>query len=416
MDTKQLIHHTRHAAALRRIQRLQPAGGPGDTVFPPTYPGNSRTDPPRHVYGARSRTGGSSYATNGSDANFVTTVLVDSVQSQANRLEEALQAAADEGLPLPFVTVDFGDCDLEPLTRITSLQAPHRVYDAILRDSLLNGKPFMESDAGRDLAKSQISDATALLEMSPNALLFGAWHSQGQGGGLGAKFARAIVSEIVGVNVPVEEATHRNSGEAEPRTKGRRTGSRVDPLGIRKGVEVFMTPKTKEWGMTRAEAGKGAMKKKPSEINHGNIAPTIQSLGVTFDYAEHRTVITFAGLRRLRFGSPERNDAGRALLAALGLVAALEQDRRGYALRSRCDLVCEGRSDFEVVHADGATEPVTLDLAGAHDLYREAFAGGEAAGFSFRSLTLTPQEKLVAIVRQSRALALAGRGSDGGEN
>lgn len=415
MDLKQLIHHTRHSAALRRIQRLQPSGGAGDTVFPPTYPGKSRTDPPRHVYGARSETGTSPSAGDGVRPGLVSTVIVDSVQSQANRLEEALQAAADDGLSLPFVTVDFTGCDLDPLTRITSLQAPHRVYDAILRDSLLDGKSFMESEAGSDLAKARLDNATSLLEMSPNALLFGAWHSQGQGGGLGAKFARAIVSEIVGVNVPVEDVPDRATGETEPRTKGRRTGSRVDPLGIRKEVEVFMTPKTKEWGMSASEAGKGAKPKKPSEINHGNVMPTVEPLGVTFEYAEHRTVITFAGLRRLRFGSPERDDAARAFLVAIGLVAALEQDRRGYALRSRCDLVCDGRADFELVHADGGTEPVALDLDGAHTLYREARVGAEAAGFSFRCLTLTPQEKLVNITQQSRALALAGRGSDGGD-
>ena len=26
-------------AAIRRVQRLQPAGGPGDKIFPPPYPG-----------------------------------------------------------------------------------------------------------------------------------------------------------------------------------------------------------------------------------------------------------------------------------------------------------------------------------------------------------------------------------------
>jgi len=36
-------------------------------------------------------------------------VLLDSVQSQANRMEEALQQAVDDGrLKLPLVEVDFG--------------------------------------------------------------------------------------------------------------------------------------------------------------------------------------------------------------------------------------------------------------------------------------------------------------------
>ncbi len=34
-------------AAIRRVQRLQPVGGPGDKLFPPTYPGEGTNDPAR---------------------------------------------------------------------------------------------------------------------------------------------------------------------------------------------------------------------------------------------------------------------------------------------------------------------------------------------------------------------------------
>ena len=110
------------------------------------------------------------------------------------------------------------------------------------------------------------------------------------------------------------------------------------------------------WDVVKERAGKGAKAVRPSEINHGNIAPTVQLLGITCDYAEHTAVLSFAGLRRLGFGGGPKDEAGRALLAALGVVALAEQDARGYALRSRCDLVCEGRTPYELVHADGATE------------------------------------------------------------
>ena len=410
-------------AAIRRIRRLQPAGGAGDKLFPPTYPGEQRGDPPRHVFERRRI-----------DGKEVWCVLIDSVQSQANRLEEALLAAAseDEGLPLPYVTVDFRDAGLHPLGRITSLEAPHRVYDAILRDSLLDDEPFMQSEQGQRLAAAKPADATALLELSPNALLFGAWHSQ-QGGGLGAKFPRALVSEIIGVETPVQEVvadrrtseiepghrsndvsvyvvTDRRTGGTEPRTAGRRTGSRIDPLGILRKVEVFKGQS--DWSTDQNEAGKGAKKARPSEINHSNIAPTVEPLGVTCAYAEHRAVLTFAGLRRLRFGDGSRDQAGRALLATLGLVALCEQDAYGYALRSRCDLVGDGTTPMEVVRADGTTETVTLDRAEARELYVDAYRGAEEAGFTFQSLTLAPQPKLVEIVRRSRELALVGAGGD----
>jgi CRISPR-associated protein Csb1 len=34
-------------AAVRRRQMLQPVGGKGDKIFPPTYPGEGRNAPPR---------------------------------------------------------------------------------------------------------------------------------------------------------------------------------------------------------------------------------------------------------------------------------------------------------------------------------------------------------------------------------
>ena len=387
-------------AAIRRVRRLQPAGGAGDKLFPPTYPAE-REGPPRHVFERRRL-----------DGREVWCVLIDSVQSQANRMEEALLAAASEtALPLPFVVVDFRDAGLQPLEQITSLDAPHRVYDAIIRDSLLNAEPFMSSEPGQRLAAATPADATALLEISPAALLFGAWHSQGEGGGLGAKFPRALVSEIMGIDTPVEELVRdRRTGRTEHQTAGRRTGSRIDPLGVLRKVEVFKSPTA--WSTDQEEAGKGAKKVRPSEINHGNITPSVTPLGVTCSYAEHRTVLTLAGLRRLRFGGGERNTAGRILLAALGLVALTEQDARGYALRSRCDLVCDGAAALELVHADGSTEPVEVDRQAAQEVYREAYADAEQVGFKFTSITLKPQPKLTEIVRRSRELALEGEGRD----
>jgi len=402
IDYPELQNLVREGAAFRRISRLQPIGGKGDKIFPPTYPGERDNDPPRHVFERRRI-----------DGEEIWCVLVDSVQSQANRLEEALLAATnDKSLQIPHVTVDFSSAGLEPLRRITSLDAPHRVYDAILRDSLLEGTPFMHSEEGKRLAAAKPADATALLEISPTALVFGAWHSQGSGGGLGAKFSRTLVSEIMAIDTPVEEVVNQRTGELSSRTAGRRTGSRIDPLGIRSQVEVFKGASASNWNTGEKEVGKGAKKVRPSEINHSNIAPSVEPLGVTCDYAEHRTTITLAGIRRLGFGGGERDIAGRTLVAALGLFAVAEQDARGYALRSRCDLVCEGAAPLELVSWDGTTSEVGFDCDSARKLYQEAFQQAQDVGFNFRSLTLKPQDKLIEIVRRSRELALEGEGGD----
>lgn len=413
MDYAELSRAVSEDAALRRRQRLQPVGGQGDKIFPPTYPGEGRNATPRHVLERRRIAG-----------DDVWCALVDSVQSQANRLEEALLAAIRSGdVVVPHVTVDFRDKSLAGISEITSLDAPHRVYDAILRDSLLDGQPFPKSGVGVRLAEAKPTYATALLEISPTALLFGAWNSTGEGGGLGAKFPRALVSEIAAMGVTVEQSIRTSTenvrnGESETvfveaSNAGRRTGSRIDPLGVLRKVEVYQG-EGKSWDIDPAKAGKKAKKVRPSEINHGNIAPSVQALGVTCDYAEHIAVISFAGLRRLGFGGGEKDAAGRAYLAALGLLALAEQDERGYALRSRCDLVSEGRAPLERVRANGETPRVDLDRTAARALYREAFEVAKSSGLALRSepLRLVPQDKLVAIVKESQRLALEGEGGE----
>ena len=111
-------------AAFRRISRLKPAGGPASKVYPPTYSGG--------VYAWEKRWVGQD--------EVVDTVLWDSVQSQANRMEQALLEACREGkLKLPLLQVDFSK-DFEDIGIITTLDAPHRIADAIFRDSLLNNQ------------------------------------------------------------------------------------------------------------------------------------------------------------------------------------------------------------------------------------------------------------------------------------
>src|SRR5713101_226133 len=61
--------------AIRGTAKLEPAGGPGDKVFPPTHFVGDRADT-RYAFEQRRI-----------DGKEVTCVLLDSVQSQANRME-----------------------------------------------------------------------------------------------------------------------------------------------------------------------------------------------------------------------------------------------------------------------------------------------------------------------------------------
>src|SRR5437870_3226142 len=97
LNLEQLAVAVSKDAGMRRRQRLQPTGGKGDKIFPPTYPGDGRNDPPRHVFERRLL-----------NEREVWCVLIDSVQSQANRLEESLMQAIRDGINIPHVIVDFG--------------------------------------------------------------------------------------------------------------------------------------------------------------------------------------------------------------------------------------------------------------------------------------------------------------------
>ena len=187
------------AVALRSIMRLQPADGPGGKVFPPTYAVSAE-----NKYAVEERQVGD---------QVVTTVLLDSVASQANRAELALLDGWEAGeLSFPVPYVDFtGESDLDDLGRITVLEAPHRFADAIFRDSLLGGTLFRLSDVGQRITEARPGNATDMFRYAPTALLFGQWDSTGPKGGLGSKFQRAYVSEIVGLDAKI----------------GRKVGSRI---------------------------------------------------------------------------------------------------------------------------------------------------------------------------------------------
>ncbi|HET6184147.1 MAG TPA: type I-U CRISPR-associated RAMP protein Csb1/Cas7u [Acetobacteraceae bacterium] len=394
------------AVAIRGRATLEPAGGPGDKVFPPTYAVDDKNKEPGAKYAFEIRR---------IDGQGVKCVLIDSVQSQANRMEEALQALwADKQIVLPVVSVDFSSVAPE-VGCVTSLTAPHRIADALLRDSLLDGKLFRLSDIGKSFTHASTRNATALFKVCPTGLVFGLWDSTGPKGGLGAKFQRALVSEIVGIN-------------AAP---GSKTESRIDPLNILKNAaDIYIAADDNErWTTDIKEAKKYeeddkdhkkgdpikfGKEGKPSEVNHGNVTPSIDSVGggVTIDEARHTVVLSLASLRRLGFTTGA--EEARTVLAALGLLAIFAAESRGHDLRSRCLLVPKEGSalKLEAVARDGRTTPVDLDFAGAIALYNEA-VGKLPDGIKFDKpagealAELQPSPKLACLVRKSRKLAAA---------
>ncbi len=394
------------AVALRSRLTLQPAGGEGDKVFPPSYAVDGRAD---HKYAVEERQVG------GNDRVF-TTVLLDSVASQANRAEFALRDGWERGeLDFPVPYVDFSDdggaTDYE---KLTVLEAPHRLADAIFRDSLLDGTLFRLSDIGRAITDATPRNATDLFRYSPTSLLFGMWDSTGPKGGLGSKFQRAYVSEIVGFDATV----------------GNRVGSRIDPLQIEKvapadrlynsaepnevwtdGPENAETDK--KGNPVHASRGSGSGEAgQPSKINHGNIAPSIdtQAGGVTISSAVQTTVISFAALRRLRCKGHSRDaeTAAHTAIAALGVAAIAYQYEMDFDLRSRCLLLPTHAPRLELLLRDGSPgKVVEVDRACSAAILREAAAQAVAVGIGWETdeIRLVPAPKLLELIRRSRKVS-----------
>ena len=378
--------------AIRGSLKLSPAGGDGDKVFPPTYEGGQYAKEQRLI-----------------DGNLEETVLLDSVQSQANRMELALlEARNNERIKIPLISVDFNE-----FPSVSCLEAPHRIYDAIFRDSYDGQTLFRQSELGRTILNSTVQNAAGLLRYAPNILVFGGWDSHGERGGSGNKVPRALVSEIVGVNA----------------VPGIRPTSRIDPLGIElRAAEIYVsTDPEKRWTITEEDAvldKHGRPKKvgadgKPTEIGHSNIVPSWKNDrnepnhgGVTIRYALQTSVLSLPQIRRLRFpdesgdSSVERDIAGRTLTVAYGLCSLVLQSEQGFDLRSRCLLVPQSEMMLEFVGR--VLEDVQSFLISPDDVCELLSIAADKAkevGLAWETSEkmLQARPDLIELVRRSRA-------------
>ena len=432
MATELDLHTLRNAvagtaAAFRCVTGYQPVGGGGDKVFPPTYEGGKyateeRIDP---------KTG-----------EVRQCVLLDSVQSQANRMEMALlEAHRAKRVALPLLIARFNQEELPRKFTVSSLEAPHRVADALFRDSLLDGTIFRKSNTGRILDTADIRNSTGLFGICPTALVFGLWDSTGPRGGLGAKFQRALISEIVGY-------------DAVP---GVNTSSRIDPAQIMRGTGPLFRRESAptdapHWTLVEGAAatilGSGQNPTgRPSEANHGNVTPDFAYArdnnnriqhqtridergrevnvrprirgGFTISRAVQTTTLSLAVLRRMRFPLDGAEDsegkvdlAGRTTLAALGLAAGTLA-RNDVDLRSRCHLFAETPSTWQLLDRPGdAPAEFALDPEAALDLLNASVQAAREVGLPWKGvIELSPSPDLVELVRRSQQLA----SEDGGE-
>ena len=159
----QLSWRTLPSAVSRSPGNFNPLGGRGDTVSLPTFAQAEGDEKgPRYVWSER-RIGD----------EMVSTCLLDSPASQANRIEESLlDLVQSDKLTLPLHRMDVPHIGV-----LTDLELPHRTYDAAIGTARLadDGTEWKQSKIAKQIREASRRNAAALLEHTPLVLVLGGW-------------------------------------------------------------------------------------------------------------------------------------------------------------------------------------------------------------------------------------------------
>ena len=283
--------------ALTFRQALESVEGREAAVFPPTYPPHKKRKTHRHD---------TAYTVNRTEKG-VWMCDLDSVHSQANRMERAFTGVLADVVPHHVVEAGAHRIDL---TRL-----PHRLADAAIRATPL------APEIRRCFEAFESCDPEPMGRLAPTTLVYGAWDSRDTQ----VRVPRAIASTIRAFDVSVLTRSAQYTGVFKQETLG------LSDAEWKKGSEagVAPTPSIDEPG---------------GIVVHGEI---VQSASVMANV-----------LRRYRTG-----DGGDRLAAwLLGLaLGALLTAGRDYHLRSGCALVPAGPGEWTVVSVSGERRRIELE-------------------------------------------------------
>lgn len=340
-----LLKDDADVAAIVIRERLRPVQGARGVFFPPTFAATrkgEKSDYQIDRFGPRADDPEGAQK----DGVIASRCTVDSVPSQANRLEARLLKYSGTSIPKVTITgsrVGRGSIDL--------LEVGHRVGDAVVRYSKVtvtnNGKeeevdgfkPFEEA-----LQAYVKGNAAPLAKLAPTSLVFGHWDSRDSATkkSTKSKARRLIRSEIVAFNV-------------QKFTKRSQYWSSIDPE-VNQELEQVLA-QAKELAREKPDA-----KNKASQLGLLDV-PAPESPGgvVAFGPIERTAIIALSGVRALATFQAETNAsvteidaegtlALRRYLFALALASAA--DPGVWDLREGCILVRESKKDGEKTVAD----------------------------------------------------------------
>jgi CRISPR-associated protein Csb1 len=316
-------------AALVIREHLMPVDGPDGVVFPATFaagdgfPGGYNIDP----------TVGEGQDKDGNPRNVC---LIDSVGSQANRIEP-LFAKENYAELIPQVLITAGE------KVVNLLEAGHRAGDAMIRCSGL------QKDLQAAFKAVLMGDAEPFARLAPTSLVFGVWDSRDTQ----AKLPRLVASTIRAFDV----------------RKLKRSAQYIPPVDYA-ALDVFTSEeKAKAEGDAKNPLAKRGFVHVPASGSHGGV---IAAGGIRRD-----ATLSLAALRLLAAGKDEKKTLGlRRYILGLALTA-FTHPPAGY-LRQGCQLVLNPDKPrvFEEVYGDGRRAPATL----THD---NALAFARAAAEEF---------------------------------
>lgn len=311
-------------AALVIREYLMPVEGHDGAVFPPTFAAGDGFP------------GGYNIDTFGDEKDGKNVCLIDSVGSQANRIEPIFAEPKYADL-IPQVVIKAGDKE------INILEIGHRAGDALARCSQLQETLHQ---AFKDIL---MGNAEPLAKVAPTSLVFGVWDSRDTQ----AKLPRLVSSTVRAFDV-------------RKMTRGAVYTPPVDYSAL----EVFSEKdKEKAEGNKKNPLAQRGFVHNPASGSHGGV---IATGGVRRD-----ATLSLAALHQIKAG-----DDGKATLTlrryifGLSLVA-LTANTSSY-LRQGCNLVLDldKPCEFLEVYRDGRREPVEVS-------HKEAISFARAAAKEF---------------------------------
>jgi len=306
-----LLNHWATAAdapvGLHLKQRLLPVEGRDAVFFPPTFADVG--------YNLDTVAEGKQVA------------LIDSVGSQANRMEPLFKAARageaenDLATLVPQITVKVNE-----QIEVSILDVGHRLGDALVRSC-----PDLKEDARQAFLSFMKGDASAIARIAPTSLVFGAWDSRDTS----AKLPRLVQSVIRAWDIHL---LHRSAQYVPP----------IDYSAL----DVFSEEDKK-----KAESDS----KSPLAVRGFVHVPAPKALGGVIARGDIIRDVTINLIALRQLNAPEKRDELRRYLLGLALAAA-SAPFDGY-LRQGCLLTPDPDTpaQWTAVHRDGRREPVDLE-------------------------------------------------------